>query len=133
MKAYAIEPIKLIKKIADHLKNEMKKPEWADYVKSGANKERPPQDLDFYWIRAAAIMRKLYFESPIGVNKFRRIFGSRKKRGVKPEHKVKAGGKIIRTILQELEKLGYVEKIDKGRRLSAKGRKLIDDISKNAG
>ena len=133
MKPNEIEPIILIKKLADHLKNEMKKPEWVDYVKSGAHKERPPDDQDFYWIRAAAIMRKLYFESPIGVNRFRKLFGGRKKRGVKPEHKVKAGGKIIRTILQELEKLGYVEKDKKGRKISAKGRSLIENISKNAG
>jgi len=120
----------LIAALAKELKKEIEKPDWVDYVKSGAHKERPPEQEDFWWIRAAAILRKLYIEGPMGVNKFRRIFGGRKNRGVKPEKKVKAGGKIIRTILQQLEEKGYVQKHPKGRELTPKGYSFLDRVAK---
>lgn len=124
------EPSFLIKKIAEKLKNELPKPEWVSYVKAGVYAERPPEQEDFWWIRAAAILRKLYLNGALGVSRLRRLYGKRKKRGVKPEHKAKAGGKIIRSILQGLEKLGYVEKTKQGRALTSKGRSFLDNIAK---
>lgn len=124
------DPKILITKLVERLKNELPKPDWVDYVKAGVYAERPPEQEDFWWIRAASIMRKLYLEGSLGVSRLRRLYGRRKKRGVKPEHKAKAGGKIIRSILQGLEKLGYVQKDKKGRTLTSKGRSLLDEISK---
>ncbi len=124
------DPKVLIAKLADRLKKELPKPDWVDYVKAGVYAERPPEQEDFWWIRAASIMRKLYLDGAIGVSRLRRLYGRRKKRGVKPEHRAKAGGKIIRSILQGLEKLGYVEKSKKGRILSSKGRSLLDQVAK---
>lgn len=124
------DPKILITKLAERLKNELPKPDWVDYVKAGVYAERPPEQEDFWWIRAASIMRKLYLEGSLGVSRLRRLYGRRKKRGVKPEHKAKAGGKIIRSILQGLEKLGYVQKDKKGRMLTPKGRSLLDEIAK---
>ena len=43
----------------------------------------------------------------------------------------KASGKMIRVMLQQGEKAGLVEKVDKrqfGRRLTLKGRQLLDSI-----
>lgn len=120
----------LIRKLAERLKKELPKPEWVDYVKAGVYAERPPESEDFWWIRAAAIMRKLYLNGVIGVSRMRKMYGKRKARGVKPEHRYPAGGKIIRNILQGLEKLGYVKKTEKGRELTGKGRALLDDIAK---
>lgn len=120
----------LIRKLAERLKKELPKPEWVDYVKAGVYAERPPESENFWWIRAAAIMRKLYLNGVIGVSRMRKMYGKRKARGVKPEHRYPAGGKIIRNILQGLEKLGYVKKTEKGRELTGKGRALLDDIAK---
>lgn len=39
----------------------------------------------------------------VGVGALRRIYGKAKNRGVRPEHFSKAGGAIIRSILQNLE------------------------------
>ena len=63
-------------------------------------------------------------------------YGSKKNRGQKPEKFVRAGGKIIRTILQQLEKAELVKKAEiknkKGRTLTPKGKSFLDKISQNA-
>jgi len=39
---YDVNAEKLIKKAAEELKKDIKMPEWAKFVKTGAGKERPP-------------------------------------------------------------------------------------------
>lgn len=130
-----VSPQKLIEKLAEELKkNEnIKPPEWSKYVKTGVAKERPPLQNDWWFLRAAAILRKVYLNGPIGVQRLRTAFGGRRRRGHKPAHHKKAGGKIIRLILQQLEKAGYVQKIEKpkkGRIVTSKGQRLLSKISK---
>ena len=88
-------------KLAEALKKvpEFKEPEWAKFVKSSPSKERPIEDADFWNKRAASILRQIYKNRIVGVNRLRTRYGSKKNRGMKPERFVKAGGKIIRTIL----------------------------------
>lgn len=122
----------LIQKTAEELKKveQIQMPDWALFVKTGAHKERVPQQKDWWYIRAASILRRLYIDGPVGVARLRTYYGGRKNRGVKPEHHVDAGGKIIRTILQQLESAGLVEKADsKGRRLTPKGQAFLDKIA----
>jgi|YelNatPaOPRAMG01_1025707.scaffolds.fasta_scaffold08662_4 small subunit ribosomal protein S19e len=129
---YDVEPLKLIKKLAFVLKQEgLEKPAWVGMVKSGSHVERLPQDKDFWYIRCASILRNAYVNQVVGVGSLRVHYGKRKKRGVKPEKHRKAGGKIIRKALQELEKLGYIQKskTKAGRELTPKGRKLLDKIA----
>jgi len=62
-------------------------------------------------------------------------YGSRKDRGGKASKFRKSGGKIIRVILQQAEAAGLVEKVTRlqyGRRLTAKGRELLDSIEVEA-
>jgi len=135
---YDIDPAELIKKAADELKKNdvVKKPLWANFVKTSAARERPPVDCDWWYFRAASILRKLYiFDKPIGTNKLRNFYGGRKNRGHKPERFYTGSGKIIRTILQQLEKAELIkpvkEGIHKGRRISGKGKKFLDGLTKN--
>ncbi len=125
---------KLIKKVAEELEKmkEFEMPEWAKFVKTGVHKERPPQQKNWWWLRAASILRKLYLGEKIGVNRLRKIYGGRRDRGHKTEHKYKASGKIIRKILQQLESAGFV-KIEKGkgRVITPKGQSFLDKIAKN--
>jgi len=136
-KIYMQNPEEFNLKLAEALKKipEMKKPEWVDYVKSGVAKERTPEDDDFWYKRAASILRQLYIRGVIGVGKLRTKFGSKKSRGVKPARFRKAGGKIIRSILQQTEKAGLVEKINNrqfGRKLTENGRNFLDSIKTGA-
>lgn len=128
-------PQEVIEKTKKELKSkkEMKPPEWSLFVKTGAGRERPPEQEDWWYSRAASIMRKLYLNEPIGTNRLKSHYGNRKNRGVKPEKTYKGSGKIIRTILQQLQQTGFVEKRNDGRVLTRKGRSFLDKlISKKA-
>ncbi len=119
--------------LAEELKKipEFNPPEWSYFVKTSCSKQRPPEEVDFWYKRAASVLRKIYLKGVIGVQKLRKFYGSKKKKGVKPPKFKKASGKIIRTILQQAEKAGFVEKVDKfqhGRRLTKKGRDFLDSI-----
>jgi len=110
---------------------EFKAPDWSFFVKSGSGKQRMPYDDDFWYKRAASILRQLYIKGVVGVGRLKTRYGSRKKRGVRPSKFKKSSGKIIRTILQQAEKAGFVERLEKiqhGRRLTKKGKEFLDSI-----
>ena len=44
------------------------RPQWADYVKTGVHRERPPTQENWWELRCAALLRKVGREGPIGVN-----------------------------------------------------------------
>jgi len=132
---YNADPSELIEKASEELKKfeAIKPPEWAAFVKTGMHKERPPVKNDWWYARAASILRKIYRLGPIGVSKLRVNYGGKKNRGYKTEHFYKGSGNILRKIMQQLEKEGFV-KIDlkskhKGRLITAKGKKFLDDIA----
>ena len=130
---YDIEAAKMIKTIAEKLKadNVVNPPKWIVYVKSGAHKERAPEEPDFWYKRCASILRKLYVYGPLGVSKLRKDYSARKHRGSAAERHARAGGAIIRKALQQLEKANLAEKRGTGRVVSKKGRAFIDNIAKS--
>ena len=122
-------------KLAEALKKipEFKEPEWAGFVKSGLAKKRPPQGEDFWFKRAASILRQIYINKTVGVNRLRTRYGSKQNRGMRPEKFKKASGKIIRVILQQGESAEFLEKYNEsgkraGRRLTEKGRELLEGV-----
>ena len=129
----SIEPNKFNTQLAEALKKipEFKKPEWVDFVKSGTNKQRPIFDEDFWYKRAASILRQLSINNIVGVQRLRTRYGGRKDRGMKPPRFKKSGGKIIRVLLQQAEAAGFVEKVKgkrAGRQLTVKGREYLENI-----
>ena len=136
---YDVDPGKLIEKLAEELKKieNIVAPEWAKFAKTGAGKERPPVEKDWWHTRAASVMRKVYLSGPIGVSKLRKKYSAKKNRGHKPERVYVGSGNILRKILQQLEKaelLKYVEKgVNKGRIVTGKGEKLLNQAAKNLG
>ena len=66
---YDVKASDIVKLASERLKEKLKKPTYVDYVKSGANKERVPQDPDFWYVRSASILRQVYLNGPIGVSK----------------------------------------------------------------
>ena len=72
----------------------------------------------------------------LGVNRLRTKYGSKKNRGYKPEKFKRAGGKIIRTILQQSDKAGLTESIKlpkmtkgrSGRKLTEKGKSFMEEM-----
>lgn len=130
--AYDVPAEPLIRKVAKKLKEELKiqPPEWAKWVKTGIHKERPPEDPEWWYIRVASILRKIYIHGPIGVSRLRGMYGGKRDRGAKPYRHVKGSGSIARKALQQLEEIGLVEKVEgKGRKITSKGQSLLDNLS----
>lgn len=124
---------KLVEKSAEELKNVIKSPEWSSYVKTGISRERPPEQKDWWYLRAASILRKVSLDGPVGVSRLRSYYGGRQRRGHKPPRSKKGAGKIIRTILRDLETSGLVKTVDKpnrGRAITPKGQKFLNSIAK---
>lgn len=121
----------LITKAADELKNEseIKAPEWSEYVKTGVHKQMPPENPDWWYIRSAAVLRRIYVDGPIGVERMRSVYGGMQDRGSRPSHFRKGSGSIARKVMQQLETAGYLEKVTGGRNVSAKGHKFLDNIA----
>jgi small subunit ribosomal protein S19e len=124
---------KLIKKLAKYLKENVdavSPPAWASMAKTGTHVEKQPQDPDWWYVRSASLLRKIYIHGPVGIEKLRADYGGRKNYGVKPEHAAKAGGSIVRKALQQLETAGYIETFKpRGRRLTREGRKLLQELA----
>lgn len=131
--AYDVPANVLINRLSGYMKEnirEIQPADWAGYVKTGSHVERMPQNPDWWYVRSASVLRKLYMNGPVGVSRLRKEYGGRKRRGVRPAHFAKAGGNILRSILQQLEQAGLAQKDGtKGRVVSGKGRSLLDAMS----
>lgn len=130
MSIYVVEVADLIKMIAEKLKEypEIQPPEGSEFWKTAFYKELAPIDNENFWyIRAASLLRKINKYGPIGVNKLRKKYGGRNRRGPGRNHSAKGAGKIIRVALQQLEAANLL-KIDerKGRKLSPEGISLLE-------
>lgn len=132
---YDIDPNELIAKASEELKkiSEIKPPVWATFVKTGMSKERPPVSHDWWYTRAASVLRTVYKLGPVGVSKLRTKYGGKKNRGFDTEHFYKGSGNIARKILQQLEKAGFVKQaqkgVHKGRIITGKGKSFLDKIA----
>jgi small subunit ribosomal protein S19e len=124
-----------IERLAKYLKENVEQvqpPAWAAVAKTGSHVENQPQDPDWWYTRTASILRKVYIHGPIGLEKLRADYGGRKGFSVRPNHASKAGGSNIRKILQQLEAAGLIQTTKpKGRVMSPKGRKMMQEISQD--
>ena len=130
-KVYDVPADIMIGKLAEILKNEdIPAPSWIPFVKTGAHADKPPQNRDWWHTRCASIMRKIYLHGPIGINELRKDYGGGKPSGYGAAHHKDAGGAIIRNAIHGLEKLGYVEKVEKkGRIISKQGMQKLDRLA----
>merc|ERR1711966_553797 len=120
---------------AAHLKRigKIEVPKWADLVKTATHKELAPYDPDWYYIRAAAIARRVYLRQGLGVGALRKQFGDRNtNRGTHPEKHALAAGGVIRHILIQFEANNLMEKtttMKGGRKLTPSGQRDLDLIA----
>lgn len=122
--------------LAEALKKEeaFQKPEWITFVKTGAGKVRPNLDEDFWFKRAASILRQIYIHEVVGVQRLRTRYGNKKNRGSKPSKFYRGAGKIIRVILQQGEQAGLLEKSTGkvvGRKLTRKGKDFMEKVAES--
>jgi len=128
---YDVPATELIKCIAEKLKKEFREiqpPAQSIFWKTSCAKEIAPIDHENFWyIRCASLLRKLYIRKNIGVHRLKRLYGARDKNHMHKKHKRAGSGAIIRRCLQQLEKVDLVKTIEgKGRILTPKGYSLLD-------
>ena len=131
---YDVPPEDLIEALAGELAERIEEPEWARYAKTGVSRELAPEQDDFWNHRAASLLRKVAIDGPIGVEKLRSAYGGPTRGSnryrVAPTRQTKASGKIIRTMLQQLQEEGLVEEAGSaGRTVTPEGRQLLDDTA----
>ena len=86
-----------------------------------------PLEEDFWYIRCASLLRKLNKIGEIGVNRLRKKYGGRNRKGKGLNHSAKGSGKIIRVALQQLEKANLIKKTERnGRKIAPEGKSLLE-------
>jgi small subunit ribosomal protein S19e len=131
---YDVPADALIEALADDLSDRLEEPEWMLFTTTGNSKELPPEQEDFWARRGASLLRKVADNEPIGIERLSTMYGGSKagtnRYGVAGTHREDGSKKIIRTILQQLEAEGLVEKQhDRGRVVTAEGRSLLDETA----
>jgi small subunit ribosomal protein S19e len=130
--AFDVPADKLIPKLAEELKKleTIVPPDWAAFVKTGRHREKSPADNNWWHVRSAAVLRKIYIEGPVGTTRLAAMFGGKADRGSKPNRAVRGSRSISRITVQQLERSQLVQKQkDGGRVVTAKARKMIDGMS----
>ena len=79
-KAYDVSAHDLIIRLAEQLKKEKKieAPEWGAFVKTGTHVEKIPENKDWWYIRCASILRKVYVHGPISISDLKSVYGEEK-------------------------------------------------------
>jgi len=129
---YDVPADPLIRKAAQKLKeiDAITPPAWAPFVKTGIHTEKPPVEADWWHVRCAAVLRKVYIHGPVGTERLREEFGGFRDRGARPNQARKGSGSIARKCLQQLQAAGLVEPVKaEGRRVTAKGQALLDNTA----
>jgi small subunit ribosomal protein S19e len=130
---YDVPASKLIEKTAKYLRENIDTvtpPAWASVAKTGSHVEKQPQNPDWWYIRCASILRKIYVHGPMGIERLRADYGGAKNYRGTPEHASKAGGSVIRKALQQLEAAGLIETArPQGRKVTKEGRKLLQEVT----
>ena len=130
-KVYDVPAYDFISKLSEILKTEdIPAPSWIPFVKTGAHAIKPPQNSEWWHVRCASILRKIYLNGPISVNRLRSIYGGGKAVGYGAAHHKNASGAVIRNAIHGLEKLGYVQKAEKkGRMVTKQGMQKLDKLA----
>ncbi len=124
----------LLPKLAAELKsrNAVAPPSWASFVKTGVHKQRAPVDPEWWYLRSASVLRKVYLHGSVGVTRLAADYGGKRDRGSAPYHARRGSRAVLREIVQQLEKSGLVQPFkDRGRRVTPAGRRLLDHVSRD--
>ena len=128
-----VPPALLLPQLATELKNRQAvvPPAWSTFVKTGVHKQRAPVQPDWWYLRSASVLRKIYVQGYIGVARLSAEYGGKRDRGSAPYHAYAGSRSILREIVHQLEKSGLVQPYKtRGRRLSPEGEKLLASVSK---
>ena len=133
---YDAPPEAVIETVADRLTEEdaIEEPDWLLYAKTGAGRELPPEQEGFWPRRCASLLRKVAIDGPVGVSSLRTEYGTAKQGSTRyrtrPRQQAQGSGNIVRTALQQLEALGYVEIAEgEGRQVTPEGHSFLETVA----
>ncbi|MFC4550319.1 MULTISPECIES: 30S ribosomal protein S19e [Halorussus] len=131
---YDVPADDLIEAVAAKLEDRIDEPDWATFTKTGTQRELPPEQENFWYLRTASVLRKVATNGPVGVERLATEYGGKKdgsnRYQVAPEHRRNGSRKIIRTMLQQLEDEDLVDtEGGAGRIVTGEGRSLLDDTA----
>ena len=129
---YDVPAKDLINEIAKKLMSDklVVAPEGSRFLRTGVDREKAPENKNWWYTRCASILRKIYINDCIGVEQLRAEYGGKRDRGSKPYKARSGSGAITRKAVQQLEKAGLVSKVKgRGRILTPKGRSFMDNTS----
>ncbi|HQD25118.1 MULTISPECIES: 30S ribosomal protein S19e [Methanoculleus] len=128
---YDIPAEMLIRQVAEELKKnpQIQPPDWAAFAKTGVHREMPPENEDWWYVRAAAIFRRIYTDGPVGIQRMRSAYGGKRDRGSAPNQFRRGSGSIVRKVFQQLEAAGYVSHTTEGRVVTPAGRSFLDNVA----
>jgi len=124
----------LLPRLATELKNRQAvvPPPWASFAKTGVHKQRAPTQPDWWYLRSASVLRKIYVRGDIGIVRLSAEYGGKRDRGSAPYHARSGSRAVLREIVQQLEKSGLLQPYKtRGRRVSPAGMKLLDSVSRD--
>ncbi|EQD44260.1 30S ribosomal protein S19e, partial [mine drainage metagenome] len=105
-----VPPSKLLPPLAAELKNRnaVAPPPWATFVKTGVHKQRGPTAPDWWYLRSASVLRKIFVLGTVGTERLAAEYGGKRDRGSAPYHARSGSRAVLREIVQQLEKSGLV-------------------------
>merc|ERR1712076_126360 len=126
-----VNPQLFVKAFAAHLKkSKLKVPEFVEIVKTSKGNELGPTDPDWFYVRAASVARHVYLRPNVGVGAVRKIYGSAKRNGTRPNHFCLGSSSVARKVLQSLEGIKLITKdVNGGRSIAPTGRRDMDRIA----
>jgi small subunit ribosomal protein S19e len=120
-----------IKALGAHFKRSetITPPDYTAFTKTACFKQHSPLDSDWFYIRAAAVARKIYLK-PIGVGQLSRSFGGKARRGTRTNVFKKGCRGIIRQAIAQLKEADLIEPHRNGGwMISQEGQKALDTIA----
>ena len=97
---YDVPPHDLIAAVAEELKaaGKVQPPEWAEFAKTGVNREMPPTNPDWWFVRCASVLRRIYIDGPVGVSRLRSFYGGKHRKGVATGFFCKGSGSVAKRV-----------------------------------
>ena len=129
-----VPPSILLPRVAQELQNRkaVTPPEWAAYVRTGVHTQNAPYQRDWWYLRSASVLRKVYLHGYVGVQRLSAEYGGKRDRGSAPYHARNGSRSVLREIVHQLEKAGLIQPYKtKGRRVSPEGARLLDTVSRD--
>eukprot|EP00047_Mylnosiga_fluctuans_P001329 m.219783 g.219783 ORF g.219783 m.219783 type:complete len:142 (-) comp10247_c0_seq1:55-480(-) len=123
---------KFVPAFAEFLKRtgKVQVPKWVDVVKTGTHKELGPYNPDWFYVRMASVARHIYLRQGVGLGALTKVYGGRRRNGVRPSHANLGSGSVARHAVKCLESIKILEKgATGGRQISKTGRRDLDRIA----